>query len=69
MISLRSLRLLAAAMSVTASMSPASAQVGDARNDFSVGVTAGYTMTKMDFMPRIKQKNMGAPMFGCQICL
>lgn len=64
MISLRSLRLLAAAMSVTAGMSTASAQVGDARNDFSVGVTAGYTMTKMDFMPRIKQKNMGAPMFG-----
>ncbi len=42
----------------------ASAQVGEHRNDFSFGVTAGYTMNTMDFNPRIKQSSKGAPMFG-----
>ena len=31
------------------------AQVGERRNDFSVGFTGGYTMNKMDFQPTIKQ--------------
>lgn len=40
------------------------AQVGEHRNDFSVGFMGGYTMNKMDFMPKIKQSSKGAPMVG-----
>lgn len=42
----------------------ASAQVGDARSDFSVGVSAGYTMNSMSFVPKIKQAQKGSPSFG-----
>ncbi len=42
----------------------AKAQVGEPRKDFAVGVTAGYIMSKMDFMPKIKQASKGSPMFG-----
>ena len=31
------------------------AQVGERRNDLSVGVNAGMTMTQMTFEPKIKQ--------------
>lgn len=41
------------------------AQVGEHRNDFSVGFMGGYTMNSMDFMnPSIKQSKKGSPMFG-----
>lgn len=40
------------------------AQVGEHRNDLSIGVTGGYTMNKMDFMPKIKQSMKGSPMVG-----
>lgn len=40
------------------------AQVGEHRHDFSVGVTGGYTMNKMDFVPKIKQSMKGSPMVG-----
>ena len=40
------------------------AQVGEHRNDFSVGFTAGYSMNKMDFQPSIKQTMKGSPMIG-----
>ena len=40
------------------------AQVGEPRNDFSVGFTGGYTMNKMDFQPSIKQTQKGSPMVG-----
>lgn len=39
-------------------------QVGEYRNDFSVGLTAGYTLNKMDFQPAIKQSLKASPMFG-----
>lgn len=52
---------LIAAFAFSASVS---AQVGEHRNDFSVGFMGGYTMNKMDFMPRIKQSMKGAPMVG-----
>lgn len=42
----------------------AAAQVGEHRNDLSIGLTGGYTMNKMDFMPKIKQTMKGSPMFG-----
>ena len=40
------------------------AQVGEHRNDFSVGFMGGYTMNKMDFVPKIKQSMKGSPMVG-----
>lgn len=40
------------------------AQVGENRNDFSVGINAGWTMSKMDFNPKIKQNMKGSPTFG-----
>lgn len=39
-------------------------QVGEPRNDFSIGFTGGYTLNKMDFQPAIKQTMKGAPMIG-----
>lgn len=42
----------------------AHAQVGEQRNDFSVGVNGGYLMTKMDFNPAIKQSYKCSPSFG-----
>ena len=42
----------------------ASAQVGEHRHDLSIGFTGGYTMNKMDFMPKIKQRYKGSPMIG-----
>jgi hypothetical protein len=42
----------------------AMAQVGERRNDFSIGFMGGYTMNKMDFVPQIKQSMKGAPMVG-----
>lgn len=53
--------LLIACLLVSAS---SSAQVGEHRNDFSVGFMGGYTMNKMDFMPKIKQTMKGSPMVG-----
>ena len=44
--------------------SVAHAQVGEHRNDLSIGFTGGYTMNTMDFVPRIKQNQKGSPMFG-----
>lgn len=40
------------------------AQVGEHRNDFSIGFMGGYTMNKMDFVPKIKQSMKGSPMVG-----
>lgn len=39
-------------------------QVGEHRNDFSVGFTGGYTFNKMDYQPAIKQNFKPSPMFG-----
>ena len=40
------------------------AQVGEHRHDFSIGFMGGYTMNKMDFVPKIKQSQKGSVMFG-----
>lgn len=40
------------------------AQVGEQRNDFSIGFNGGYLMTKMDFNPAIKQSYKSSPSFG-----
>lgn len=39
-------------------------QVGEPRNDFSVGIMGGYTINTMDFMPQIKQSSKSSPMIG-----
>ena len=45
----------------------ASAQVGERRSDFSVGVNAGMTMSRIDFTPTIKQKRKNAPTAGVSL--
>ena len=40
------------------------AQVGEYRNDLSVGVNAGWMLTKMDFDPTIKQNYKQSPTIG-----
>ena len=40
------------------------AQVGESRCDFSVGVSAGYTLNKIDYQPTVKQSQKGDCMFG-----
>lgn len=40
------------------------AQVGQPRNDFAIGASAGYLMTRMDFTPTIKQSYKKSPTFG-----
>lgn len=37
----------------------ASAQVGDYRNDLSVGFSGGYTMSTVAFSPKVSQKSLG----------
>ena len=40
------------------------AQVGERRNDLSIGVSAGMTMNQVTFEPKIKQNMLSAPTFG-----
>lgn len=40
------------------------AQVGDHRNDFAIGGSAGMVSTRMDFTPTIKQQQKAAPTVG-----
>lgn len=40
------------------------AQIGERRTDFAVGGSAGYSMSKVDFVPTIKQEYKGSPTFG-----
>ena len=40
------------------------AQVGERRNDLSIGVNAGMTMTQMSFEPKIKQEMKNSATFG-----
>lgn len=47
-----------------ASALPGHAQVGERRSDFAVGLNAGFTMSRMDFSPSIKQTYKNAPSFG-----
>lgn len=61
---MNSIRHLISALIVFLACLTSQAQVGEHRKDFSIGVTAGYTMNRMDFQPSIKQASKGAPMFG-----
>ena len=35
------------------------AQIGEHRNDFAIGVNAGYTMSNIGFTPKVTQTNLG----------
>jgi len=41
-----------------------SAQVGEHRNDFSIGATAGWNMNRKNFVPNIKQTYLQSPIIG-----
>ncbi|MBQ4276501.1 MAG: PorT family protein [Bacteroidaceae bacterium] len=42
----------------------AEAQVGDHRNDFHIGASAGMLLNRMDITPTIKQQQKASPTFG-----
>lgn len=42
----------------------ASAQVGELRNDFAIGINGGYLLNRVDFSPTIKQTWKGGETFG-----
>ena len=42
----------------------ASAQVGELRNDFAIGVNGGYLLNRVSFNPTIKQSWKGGETFG-----
>ena len=56
-------RILAFCLSMVF-VAQARAQVGERRNDFSLGLNAGMTMSSMDFVPKIKQGYKVSPNFG-----
>ena len=43
---------------------PAMAQLGEERNELSIGFNGGVNMSKVDFNPRIKQKNQNGMSMG-----
>ena len=55
--------LLLLALTLTCSTS-AMAQLGELRGELALGVNAGMNMSKVDFSPRIKQKNQSGMSFG-----
>ena len=42
----------------------ATAQVGEYRTDFAVGINGGYTMSSIAFVPKVPQSMLGSPTFG-----
>ena len=44
--------------------SPLFAQVGEYRNDFAIGGSAGYTMSSIAFVPKVPQGQLGGLTFG-----
>ena len=38
---------------------PVSAQIGEHRNDFSIGFNGGYVMSSVGFEPEVQQKQHG----------
>lgn len=51
------LRYLSCMLLTTAAIN-AGAQIGQHRNDFSIGVNAGYTMSNVGFTPKVTQTNL-----------
>lgn len=45
-------------------LSDVKAQLGDLRNELAVGINMGMNMSKVDFSPRIKQKNQNGMSLG-----
>lgn len=46
---------------------PAMAQLGDERNELTIGINGGYNMSQVDFSPRIKQNSQGGMSMGVTI--
>ena len=40
------------------------AQVGEHRNDFAIGISAGYAMSRTEFVPKVPQDMHGGPVAG-----
>ncbi len=60
---LRNGRLLLLTLLLGGTLS-ASAQIGEHRNDFSVGFNGGWVMSKVGFTPEVQQKQHGGMTFG-----
>ena len=46
------------------SFTPVMAQVGEHRNEFAVGVSGGYALSRVSFVPDVQQKMRGGPIAG-----
>lgn len=57
------LRAVVTALIVATSGSVA-AQIGEYRNDFSVGINGGYVMSNVGFTPKVTQKYLAGPTIG-----
>lgn len=60
---LRTVRLISA-LALLLACADARAQVGEYRNDFSIGANAGWMLSRMDFDPSIKQSYKQSPTVG-----
>lgn len=62
-----SVRLILFALSLLTGISGVHAQVGAHRNDLTVGVTAGYVLSRPDFYPSIKLHQKGGGTLGLTV--
>jgi hypothetical protein len=60
-------RLLSISLSLLFAAVTATAQVGDARNNLSIGFSGGMGTSSISFIPTIKQKTSLGPTFGISI--
>ena len=58
------LRVVFISLSHLLTLSPSFAQVGEYRNDFAIGGSAGYTMSNIAFVPTVPQGELGGLTFG-----
>ena len=52
---------------VTLSVAAVRAQVGEYRNDLAVGINGGYTMTSVNFLPKVPQDMLGGATGGLTV--
>ena len=61
---MRMVRVLTVLLAFHLSVVTASAQVGEYRTDFAMGVTAGYLSSKVAFVPEVPQNRLGGVIGG-----
>lgn len=61
---MRTVRVLTVLLAFHLSVVTASAQVGEYRTDFAMGVTAGYLSSKVAFVPEVPQNRLGGVIGG-----